>query len=158
MKSQEEFIDGSDLQLTLTPTQREALLRAAEFKKNPTDMNSEYVCQMMDQLYEIKLALKRITDAQKQLDELVKFSIRCNAQRKEVQQFFKVSPASCRHKINKPVEMMKRLMEIFEDPMDFASCIEFNYKNLLDLMGNTFIEENSDLITQTESQAAVSFK
>lgn len=52
-------------------------------------------------------------------------------------------------------EMFGRLMQVFDEPTKFSSCIEFNYKKLMNFMGEQFIKENADIISVTEYAPAV---
>ena len=154
MLAKTEF-DDVTLAMSLPQEQREPILRAIEYERNPTDENCKYVCEVMENLYEIKNNLKKKMEILNRIDDVIKFSIRENADKDTVKKYFKVAPPIHKHKIEKPAELLNRLMDIFDDPMDFASCIEFNYKNLKDLMGNDFIEKNSDIISDIEYAPAV---
>lgn len=154
MLAKAEF-DDVTLAMSLPQEQREPILRAIEYERNPTDENCKYVCEVMENLYEIKNNLKKKMEILNRIDDVIKFSIRENADKDTVKKYFKVAPPIHKHKIEKPAELLNRLMDIFDDPMDFASCIEFNYKNLKDLMGNDFIEKNSDIISDIEYAPAV---
>ena len=89
-------------------------------------------------------------EIKKRLDEIIKFVIRENADNANAKQFFDVKAPL--------LVMLSRLMQIFDDPLDFSSCIEFNFKNLKDLMGDEFIKANADIITETEYAPAVYFR
>lgn len=154
MSTKTEF-DDTTLAMYLPQNQREAILRALEYERNPNDKNCEYVCEVMDNLFEIKRNLKKQTELQNRIDDVIKFAIRNNSDREVVKKYFKVTSPVHKYKIENPVEMLNRLMQIFDDPMDFSSCIEFNFKNLRDLMGEDFISENADLISETESKPYV---
>ena len=154
MSGKSEF-DDVTLAMSLPQEQREPILRAIEYERNPTDENCGYVCEVMENLYEIKSNLKKKMEILNRIDEVIKFSIRKNSDKETVKKYFKVAPPIRKHKIENPVELLNRLMTIFDDPMDFASCIEFNYKNLKDLMGDEFIEKNSDIISDIEYAPAV---
>ena len=104
----------------------------------------------MDALFEIKNAFKHQAEIQKQIDDMIKFAVRKNSEKDIVKQYFKVAPPIHKYKIANSVEMLNRLMKIFDDPMEFSSCIEFNFKNLKDLMGEEFIKANSDIISEIE--------
>ena len=97
-------------------------------------------------------------EIKKRLDEIIKFVIRENADNANAKQFFDVKAPLHVGKITKLVVMLSRLMQIFDDPLDFSSCIEFNFKNLKDLMGDEFIKANADIITETEYAPAVYFR
>ena len=154
MLAKTEF-DDVTLAMSLPQEQREPILRAIEYERNPTDENCGYVCEVMENLYEIKSNLKKKMEILNRIDEVIKFSIRKNSDKEAVKKYFKVAPPIRKHKIENPVELLNRLMTIFDDPMDFASCIEFNYKNLKDLMGDDFISKNSDIISEMEYAPAV---
>ena len=109
----------------------------------------------MGELYEIKQNMKNRNTVIKRLDEVIKFAIRNNAEKEITKQFFDVKPPRRIGKIENPVEMLSRLMKIFDDPMDFSSCVEFNFNHLKDLMGDDFIKANADIISETEYEAAV---
>ena len=147
--------DNMALARSVPPEQREAVLRVLEFECNPTEENAEYVCEVMDILFKIKQEMKEKEALSKRLDEVIKFAIRKTADRKSTKQFFDIKAPLVVGKIEKPVEMLSRLMQIFDDPMDFSSCIEFNYNHLLDLMGEKFVEDNSDIISVKEFAPAV---
>ncbi len=154
MSGKSEF-DDVTLAMSLPQEQREPILRAIEYERNPTDENCGYVCEVMENLYEIKSNLKKKMEILNRIDEVIKFSIRKNSDKEAVKKYFKVAPPFRKYKIENPVELLNRLMSIFDDPMDFASCIEFNYKNLKDLMGDDFISKNSDIISEMEYAPAV---
>lgn len=157
MKTGNKF-DDVTLAMSLPENQREPILRALEYERNPTEENCRYVCEVMKSLLEIKSCLKERTEIQKRIDDVIKFAIRKNADRDEVKRYFEVKSPLHKYKISDPVKLLSRLMQIFDDPMEFATCIEFNYKNLKDLMGEEFIAENSDIITETEYSPPVYMK
>lgn len=154
MQKKSEF-DDVTLAMSVAPNQREAILRALDYERNPDEQYEQYVCEVMDTLFEIKLGLKHQVDIQKRIDEVIKFAVRKNADKDVVKQYFKVAPPIYKRRVENSVEMLHRLMQIFEDPLDFSSCIEFNFKNLKDLMGDDFITQNSDIISETEYAPAV---
>ena len=51
--------------------------------------------------------------------------------------------------------MMKRLLQKFNNPMDFSSCVKFDGKKIEELLGVDFIFENSDIISEYEYAPAV---
>ena len=134
---------------------RTALTKAIEFQQNPTQETAEAVAEVMDGLFEIKMNMKKCDGVIKELDDVIKFAVRSTVAFPTTQKFFDVKPAHKSGKIKNPIEMLSRLMKIFNDPMEFSSCIEFNYNNLKNLMGDRFIEENADLIIETETAPAV---
>ena len=151
-------IDEVEMAMSLPQNQREAILRAIEYERNPSEQNESYVLEVMDTLFEIRKSLKKQTELQSQMDDIIKFAIRKNSEKDIVKQYFKVAPPIHKYKIDNPVEMLHRLLQVFEDPMDFSSCIEFNYKNLKDLMGDEFIKNNADIISENIYNSAVYFK
>ncbi|MBR5933564.1 MAG: hypothetical protein IK002_06200 [Treponema sp.] len=146
-----------DLASSLPQEQREAILRALEFERNPSEQNARYVCEVMDTLFKIKNEMKKKDDIQKRIDEVIKFAIRKNSDNPTVKQFFRVAPPFHKYKIDNPEEMFARLLKLFENPLDFSSCIEINYKKLKELMGDAFINQNSDIISDSEYMPAVFF-
>ena len=127
-------IDEETLVMSVPESQREAVLRALEFERNSTEKNAEYICEVMDTLYKIKQDMKHQDSIKKQLDNVIKFAIRNNADKEITKRFFDVKDARCVCKVTNPSEMLSRLMEIFDNPQDFSSCVEFNFKHLKDLM------------------------
>lgn len=148
-------IDEETLVMSVPESQREAVLRALEFERNSTEKNAEYICEVMDTLYKIKQDMKRQDSIKKQLDNVIKFAIRNNADKEITKRFFDVKDARCVCKITNPSEMISRLMEIFDNPQDFSSCVEFNFKHLKDLMSEAFIKQNSDIISEMYYEPAV---
>ena len=148
-------LDDTTLAFSVPEEQREAVLRALEYERNPTEQNAEYVCEVMEMLFKIKQDMKQQDSIKKRLDEVIKFAIRNNASKEITKQFFDVKPPRHIGKIENPVEMLSRLMNIFDDPMDFSSCVEFNFNHLKDLMGDDFVKANADIITETEYESAV---
>ena len=153
-------MDSSEISLALSVPEdkREAVLRALEFEKNPSKENAAYVLEVMDTLFTIKQEIKEREAINKKLDETIKFAIRKTANSETTKQFFDIKPPIVVRKIEKPLEMLSRLMQIFDDPMDFATCVEFNYKHLVDLMGEEFIADNFDIISEKEYAPAVFMK
>ena len=148
-------IDETTLALSVSEEHREAVLRAIEFERNPDEQTALYVCEVMPELYAIKQNFKMQESIHKRLDEIIKFAIRKNADNENTKQFFDVKKPLHVGKITNPIEMLSRLMQIFDDPMDFSSCVEFNFKNLKDLMGDDFIKDNSDIIDERDYAPAV---
>ena len=149
------IVTDTDLAFSVPEEQREAVLRVLEYKRNPTEENATYVCEVMETLFKIKQDMKQQSSVKKQLDEIIKFAIRSNADKAITKQFFDIKPPLHIGKITNPAEMLSRLMQIFDDPMDFASCIEFNFAHLKDLMGDDFVKANADIITETDYAPAV---
>ena len=147
--------EKSHLLSLVSAAHRGALMKAIEFHLNPTQETAEAVAEVMGELFEIKMNMKKRDGVIKELDDVIKFSVRATSTFSTTQKFFDVKPAHKSGKIKNPIEMLSRLMKIFNDPMEFSSCIEFNYNNLKNLMGDRFIEENADLITETEAAPAV---
>ena len=139
----------------VSKSHQNALRLAIDFSENPSQETAEAVAEVMGDLYEIKQNMKNRNAVIKRLDEVIKFAIRNNAEKEITKQFFDVKPPRRIGKIENPVEMLSRLMKIFDDPMDFSSCVEFNFNHLKDLMGDDFIKANADIITETEYEAAV---
>ena len=132
-----------------------ALIRAIEFEQNPTEQNANAVAEVMNELFEIKQHMKQRDDVIKQLDDVIKFAVRGTAKYASTRHFFDVKPSRKFGKITNSPEMLYRLLQIFDNPMDFSSCIEFNYNNLKALMGDKFIKDNADIISETEYASAV---
>lgn len=139
----------------VSKSHQNALRLAIDFSENPSQETAEAVAQVMGELYEIKQNMKNRNAVIKRLDEVIKFAIRNNAEKEITKQFFDVKPPRRIGKIVNPVEMLSRLMKIFDDPMDFSSCVEFNFNHLKDLMGDDFVKANADIITETEYEAVV---
>lgn len=155
MKNESEEVT---LAFSVPEEHREAVLRALEFERNPNEQNANYVCEVMSELYSIKKQLRKQDAIYKRLDEVIKYAIRNNANNFNTKQFFEVKKPLHIGKITNPVEMLSRLMQIFDDPLDFSSCIEFNFNNLRDLMGDEFIIANADIISETNYAPAVYMK
>ena len=132
-----------------------ALQRAIDFMQNPTQQTAEGVAAVMSELFEIKQNMRNRDEKIKQLDDVIKFAVRATASFPTTQHFFNVKPARHVGKIENSAEMLRRLLEIFENPMDFSSCVEFNFNALLDLMGDKFIKENADIISERDCESAV---
>ena len=147
--------DYSVLLNLVSVSHQPALQRAIEFAKNPSPESAKSVSEVMDELYEIKQNMKKRDDKIKKLDALIKYSVRATSEFASTKKFFDVKKAKKVYKIENPTELLKRLLKIFDDPEDFSSCIEFNFKNLVDLMGEKFVEENSDVISVKEYEPAI---
>ena len=147
--------ENSHLLSLVSKAHQPALMRAIEFQQNPSQQTAEAVAAVMDELFEIKQNMRKRDNVIKELDDVIKFAVRSTVAFPSTQKFFDVKPAHKVGKITEPVKMLSRLMQIFEDPMDFSSCIDFNYNKLKELMGKQFIRENSDIISETESAPAV---
>ena len=132
-----------------------ALQKAIDFAKNPCQETAEAVAEVRGELYEIKQNMKKREESIKPLDDVIKFAVRSTANFPSTQHFFDVKPARHIGKIENPTEMLKRLLQIFNDPMDFSSCVEFNFNSLRDLMGEKFIKENADIISERDCESAV---
>ena len=139
----------------VSKSHQNALLRAIDFSENPSQETAEAVAQVMGELYEIKQNMKNRDATIKRLDDVIKFAVRSTFAFPNTQKFFDVKSARKTLKISDSAEMLSRLMKIFDDPMDFSSCVEFNFTHLKDLMGDDFIKANADIITETESLPAV---
>lgn len=155
MKTESEEVT---LAFSVPEEHQEAVLRAIEFERNPNEQNANYVCEVMPELYSIKQQLKKQEAIYKRLDEVIKYAIRNNANNALTKQFFAVKKPLHVGKITDPLKMLTRLMEIFDNPLDFSSCIEFNFNNLRDLMGDEFIMANADIISETNYAPAVYMK
>ena len=141
--------------LLKTETDYNEALKRIEELFDAESGTAEAVAAVMDELFEIKQNMRKRDNVIKELDDVIKFAVRSTVAFPNTQKYFDVKPAHKVGKITNPTAMLSRLMQIFNDPMDFSSCIEFNYNRLKDLMGEQFIKENADIISETESAPAV---
>jgi hypothetical protein len=132
-----------------------ALQQAINFMQNPTQQTAEAVAAVMGELFEIKQNMRNRDEKIKQLDDVIKFAVRATESFPTTQHFFDVKPARHVGKIENSAEMLRRLLKIFVNPLDFSSCVEFNFNALRDLMGDNFIKENSDIISERDCESAV---
>ena len=139
----------------VSKTHQSALIKAIEFNENPTQQTAEAVAQVMNELFEIKQNMQKRDEVVTHLDYVIKYAVRATIDFPSTKKYFDVKPAHKSGKITNPEEMLKRLMQHFNNLQDFASCIDFNYNNLKKLMGEKFIEENSDIISEKEAAPAV---
>ena len=151
-------VSESQLAMSVPEKYREVMLRALEYKNNQNAQNAEWVCEVMSELCALKRQVKEQENILKNLEDVINFAVRNTAKNENTKQFFNVKPSLHVGKVKNPVEMLSRLMQIFDDPMEFSSCIEFNFNHLRDLMGKEFIAENSDIITEKDYAPAVYFK
>ena len=150
--------DYSTLFSLVSVSHQAALQRVINFAKNPSPELAESVSEVMRELYEIKHNIKNRDKKKKKLDTLIKYAVRATSQFSNTKKFFDVRKPLRIYKIERPIELLHRLLQVFDDPEDFSSCVEFNFKNLVDLMGEKFIEENSDIISVKEYESAIYLK
>lgn len=148
----------SDLLPLVSSAHQPALQKAIDFMQNPTQQTAEAVAAVMGELFEIKQNMRNRDDRIKQLDDVIKFAVRATESFPTTQYFFDVKPARHVGKIENSAEMLRRLLKIFENPLDFSSCVEFNFNALRDLMGDKFIKENADIISERDCESAVFLK
>ncbi len=151
-------ISDASLAFSVSEEHRESILRVIEFEKNPSNENANFVCEVMDDLHCLLRDLKNKEQINKRLDELIKNAIRNTADNNNTKQYFDVKKSLHLGKITNNLEMLTRLMTIFDNPLDFSSCIEFNFNNLKELMGDDFIEKNHDIIMEYDYAPAVYIK
>lgn len=132
-----------------------ALQKAIDFMENPTQQTAEAVAEVMNELFEIKQNMRKRDEVVTHLDYVIKYAVRATIDFPSTQKFFDVKAAHKNGKITNSEEMLKRLLQHFNNPTEFASCIEFNYNNLKKLMGDKFINDNSDIISESEVAPAV---
>ena len=132
-----------------------ALIKAINFMENPTQQTAEAVAEVMNELFEIKQNMRKRDDVVTHLDYVIKYAVRATIDFPSTKKYFDVKSAHKNGKITNSEEMLKRLLQHFNNPIDFASCIEFNYNNLKKLMGDKFINANSDIISESEVAPAV---
>ena len=132
-----------------------ALQKAIDFAKNPTQETAESVVEFMEDLFEIKQNMKKREQAIKPLDDIIKFAVRSTAKFPKTQHFFDIKPALRIGKVENSTEMFSRLLKLFSNPMDFSSCVKFDFNALKNLMGDNFIKDNSDIISEKIHESAV---
>ena len=148
-------IKNEQIMTLVSKAHQPALLKAIEFNENPTQQTAEAVAQVMNELFEIKQNMRKRDEVITHLDYIIKYAVRATIDFPSTKKFFEVKTAHKSGKITNPEEMLSRLMKHFNTPQEFASCIDFNYNNLKKLMGDSFINENSDIISETEAAPAV---
>ena len=102
--------------------------------------------------------MRKREDVVTHLDYIIKYAVRATIDFPSTKKFFDVKEARKNGKIKNTEEMFKRMLQHFNNPLDFVSCLEFNYNNLKKLMGEKFMEENSDLISEIDVAPAVYMK
>jgi hypothetical protein len=134
---------------------QQALQKAIDFMENPTQQTAEAVAEVMNELFEIKQNMRKRDEVVTHLDYVIKYAVRATIDFPSTQKFFDVKTAHKNGKITNSEEMLKRLLQHFNNPIDFVSCIDFNYNNLKKLMGDKFMNDNSDIISESDVAPAV---
>ena len=150
-----ESIKNEQILSLVSKAHQPALQKAIEFNENPTQQTAEAVAQVMNELFEIKQNMQKRDEVITHLDYVIKYAVRATMDFPSTKKYFDVKPSHESGKITNPEEMLSRLMQHFNHLQDFASCIDFNYNNLKKLMGDKFIEDNSDIISEKEAAPAV---
>lgn len=153
-----ETIKNEQILSLVSKAHQPALQKAIDFMNNPTQQTAEAVTQVMNELFEIKQNMRKREDVVTHLDYIIKYAVRATIDFPSTQKFFDVKEARKNGKIKNTEEMFKRMLQHFNNPLDFVSCLEFNYNNLKKLMGEKFMEENSDLISEIDVAPAVYMK
>lgn len=150
-----ETIKNEQIISLVSKSHQPALIKAIKFMENPTQQTAEAVAEVMNELFEIKQNMRKRDDVVTHLDYVIKYAVRATIDFPSTKKYFDVKSAHKNGKITNSEEMLKRLLQHFNNPIDFASCIEFNYNNLKKLMGDKFINANSDIISESEVAPAV---
>lgn len=153
-----ETIKNEQILSLVSKAHQPALQKAIDFMNNPTQQTAEAVAQVMNELFEIKQNMRKREDVVTHLDYIIKYAVRATIDFPSTKKFFDVKEARKNGKIKNTKEMFKRMLQHFNNPLDFVSCLEFNYNNLKKLMGEKFMEENSDLISEIDVAPAVYMK
>ena len=153
-----ETIKNEQILSLVSKAHQPALQKAIDFMNNPTQQTAEAVAQVMNELFEIKQNMRKREDVVTHLDYIIKYAVRATIDFPSTKKFFDVKEARKNGKIKNTEEMFKRMLQHFNNPLDFVSCFEFNYNNLKKLMGEKFMEENSDLISEIDVAPAVYMK
>ncbi len=153
-----ETIKNEQILSLVSKAHQPALQKAIDFMNNPTQQTAEAVAQVMNELFEIKQNMRKREDVVTHLDYIIKYAVRATIDFPSTKKFFDVKEARKNGKIKNTEEMFKRMLQHFNNPLDFVSCLEFNYNNLKKLMGEKFMEENSDLISEIDVAPAVYMK
>ena len=104
-----ETIKNEQILSLVSKAHQPALLKAIEFKENPTQQTAEAVAQVMNELFEIKQNMRKRDEVVTHLDYVIKYAIRATIDFPSTRQFFDVKTAHKNGKITKPEEMLKRL-------------------------------------------------
>ncbi len=153
-----ETIKNEQILSLVSKAHQPALQKAIDFMNNPTQQTAEAVAQVMNELFEIKQNMRKREDVVTHLDYVIKYAVRATIDFPSTKKFFDVKEARKNGKIKNTEEMFKRMLQHFNNPIDFVSCLEFSYNNLKKLMGEKFMEENSDLISEIDVAPAVYMK
>ncbi|MDD7416697.1 MAG: hypothetical protein SPI86_02235 [Treponemataceae bacterium] len=151
----ENKIDDVDLLDFVSSEDRDIIIHLLEFEYEQNVDTSANVCSDMEKLFNLKHKLSYMTAIIGRLDSLMKFAIRKNAFEENVSKYFRVNSPLKKYRIDDSDAMMKRLLQEFNNPMDFSSCVKFDGKKIEELLGVDFIFENSDIISEYEYAPAV---